>query len=794
MLAALIDPFRIVYVNAAAGELLNDPATIQGLFDHAWPGNVRRDALNHPTQRSDEENAGPRLESATLEIGGINRRLTLLCHEFPDAQTGGRYFVLAAPGLVPAEEAESSPTALLRARFKSRFGTSSLRFLWKTDAHDQFVAIDQALADVLGLAASPVGANVGQVAHGLGGGHEWIRAIGSRRSWSGVRVEWPLADGTGVAPVTLGGLPMTDDAGSFTGYNGYGLIHLSQTTANEPSCDESSDSDPPSSTVANVVPLRPTLAAIPRPDPPALPERSRRDQAQLTENELSAFEEIARTLVKDEMSPATPRAPVSPDRPGDRRESAHPSTRSVEAVLDLLPIGLLVARGAQTLFVNRALLSATGYADSAAFANDGGLGRIFMGRLSMGAGSHTEDIDPHVEIIDWNGAPATMISLIRGPLIPSAPKDDELQTKLARARSDNAMLRAVIDALDGAVAVLDETGRIESATRAFAALLGAEKGALDGLTLSPALLPEDGAELMARLQGAETGKPLNMRVTPRKTLHSLEATIGRLPVEDAKLFILLRPHTAGSVAEHIAAREEAERADRAKSGFLMRISHEIRTPLNAIIGFTEAMIEERFGPVGSQRYRDYLKDIQASGAHVLSLVNDLLDLSKIEAGKMDLSFAPVDANLLIVECMSIMQMQANNKRVVMRQALAPALPPICADSRALRQIMLNLLSNAVKFTPGGGQVIVSTALTDAGRVLLRVKDTGVGMSENDVRLAMEPFTQIAPVSDARGTGLGLPLTKALVEASGGCLTIQSRPQDGTLVEIAFPATHIRAAE
>jgi signal transduction histidine kinase len=161
---------------------------------------------------------------------------------------------------------------------------------------------------------------------------------------------------------------------------------------------------------------------------------------------------------------------------------------------------------------------------------------------------------------------------------------------------------------------------------------------------------------------------------------------------------------------------------------------------------------------------------------------------------MDLAFAAVDANAVIAECVSIMQSQASQSRIVMRQALAPVLPPIRADIRALRQILLNLLSNAIKFTPAGGQVIVSTTLSDAGYVLIRVKDTGVGMTEEEVRLALEPFTQIAPVSDMRGTGLGLPLTKALVEASHASFTIRSRRQEGTLVEIAFPLPEVRAAE
>ncbi len=141
-------------------------------------------------------------------------------------------------------------------------------------------------------------------------------------------------------------------------------------------------------------------------------------------------------------------------------------------------------------------------------------------------------------------------------------------------------------------------------------------------------------------------------------------------------------------------------------------------------------MDERFGPIGNERYKEYLRDIHASGSHVMSLVNDLLDLSKIEAGKMELDFADVDANRVVAECVALIQPQANRERVITRLALAPRLPAIVADERSLRQIVLNLLANAVRYNEPGGQVIISTALSDSGHAVLRVKDTGVGMSES----------------------------------------------------------------
>jgi signal transduction histidine kinase len=204
------------------------------------------------------------------------------------------------------------------------------------------------------------------------------------------------------------------------------------------------------------------------------------------------------------------------------------------------------------------------------------------------------------------------------------------------------------------------------------------------------------------------------------------------------------------------------------------------------------MLEERFGPIGNDRYREYLKDIRLSGSHLMSLINDLLDLSKIEAGKADLAFAAVPVNEIMQECVALMQPEANRRRIIIRTSLSAAVPKVVADARSLRQIVLNLLSNAVKFTPAGGQVIVSTALEDNGEVVVRIRDTGIGMSDKDLETALKPFRQLntSNTNRAEGTGLGLPLTKALVEANRALFAIDSKPNQGTMARITFPTSRV----
>jgi signal transduction histidine kinase len=302
-----------------------------------------------------------------------------------------------------------------------------------------------------------------------------------------------------------------------------------------------------------------------------------------------------------------------------------------------------------------------------------------------------------------------------------------------------------------------------------------EAGGLDELFVEPLAAADD----------ADSERGLTVNLTGRDK-RSLGCELFKIVWEGEPAHVLFAD--VGQDTKQVDSVRETDRAEDAcspKSAFIAHVSHELRTPLNSILGFAELMIEERIGPLGNARYREYLKDIHDSGTHLLSLVNDLLDLSKLEAGKLALAPAPLDLNEIVGHCVALMQPQAQRARVVMRSAPAAALPPVVADARSVRQMLFNLVANSLKFTPAGGQVIVSTSLHEQCEAVLRVRDTGKGMSADQIHATMEAGQRWDGLPGRNG-GLGLLLTKALAEANGATFRLASTPGSGTLVEIAFP--------
>ena len=240
------------------------------------------------------------------------------------------------------------------------------------------------------------------------------------------------------------------------------------------------------------------------------------------------------------------------------------------------------------------------------------------------------------------------------------------------------------------------------------------------------------------------------------------------------------------------ARRRAEEANLAKSRFLATMSHELRTPLNAILGFSEVMQNEVFGPHANPSYREYAGDIHGSGQHLLTLINEILDLSRIEAGRYELVEEALHLGFIVTECRHMVALRVTAKTQTIQEFIDPSLPKIWADERSIRQIVLNILSNAIKFTPQGGEIVVKVGWTSSGGQYVSVKDNGPGIPESEIPVVMSSFGRgsLAIKTAEQGSGLGLPIVKGLVDLHGGGFQIRSKPREGTEVIVTLPAARV----
>jgi two-component system, cell cycle sensor histidine kinase PleC len=243
------------------------------------------------------------------------------------------------------------------------------------------------------------------------------------------------------------------------------------------------------------------------------------------------------------------------------------------------------------------------------------------------------------------------------------------------------------------------------------------------------------------------------------------------------------------------ARRRAEAANIAKSRFLAQMSHELRTPLNAILGFSEVMMGEIFGVHAVPMYKDYSADIHSSGVHLLNLINEILDLSRIEAGRYELNEEAVSLHRVVEDCHHLMKLRAGNRGITLHEVFEPDMPRLWADERAVRQICLNLLSNAIKFTPQGGEIWLKVGWTASGGQYMSVKDTGPGIPEEEIPVVLASFGQGSNSikSAEQGAGLGLPIAKNLIDLHGGTFTLRSKLRIGTEVIVTFPPERVMAA-
>lgn len=667
--------------------------------------------------------------------------------------------------------------------------TRKIRFLWKTDKNGIW-SFPETNADpvVQRLVSLLSGNKLADKSDSLilDPVELLTEAFAGRETFGGHAIIWIEPPDQPVSTLRFWGTPLYSADGAFDGFQGFGF---SIPILN----DQRSEGDQGS------------LA----------PDRIERQSATRTNQTLSdaerqAFRDIAKALSssleiarRDETTEPEISAHVSAVPEGV--DATHLAL--LETLIDRLPIGILVSRGAIPILMNRRLLETTGYESIDEFYDDGGLERFFSGRdperistlrddraipLKLRDGSISAS-SVHIQTINWAGLPATMMTFQSLPEVSAATQySADLRDEVHSAHE----LSTILDTSADGVIVIDRNGLILSVNRSAEALFGDDQNALRGEKFTVLLAPEHHAKAWDYLDSLK-GDGLTTILNDGREMIGVERHGGRIPlfitmgrVGDfglEKFCIIIRDVTSWKKTEMRLddARRHAETNSAQKSDFIARISHELRTPLSSIIGFTEIMIEGRFGSIDHERYRSYIRDIHSSASHITSLVNDLLDLSKIEAGHSDLAFTEVDVNSLLTRTIGLLQPDAARGKVVMRSSLSASLPKVFADERALTQVFLNLLSNAVKFTDPGGQVIASTELNAQRNVVIRVRDTGIGMTKEEVETALEPFRQISTTGRLGGTGLGLTLTKELITANRGVLEISSEKGTGTLVEITF---------
>lgn len=546
--------------------------------------------------------------------------------------------------------------------------------------------------------------------------------------------------------------------------------------------------------------------------------------------EAEAFHQLGKVLTESVID----QRPV-PEKPR-RKPAAIPL--AVTNAIDKFGHAVLISKGEQVLHGNPKALEIFGYSSVDDLINDDAVWTFFskLGQsvpVATLALENGRDVSFAAQLseVAWHSGPARQFILKAAaapvskpseakvapppPVIAATPEPQKVPAVPEIIHPQESVehtqpvaddeLRAILDTATDGIITLDRDGKIHTFSAGAEAIFGYRIAEVADKPFGDLLAPESRKVLrdyLSALQGPglasvfNDGREVNAIVKQGGSV-PLFLTIGPLQslTSRAAFCAVVRDITQWkrTESELREAKEVAEATSRQKSEFLARISHELRTPLNAIMGFSEVMRLERFGEIKNDKYRGYVNDIHSSGGLLLSLINDLLDLSKVEAGQLELNFTAVDLSDTADGTIKMLQEAATGARVVIRKAMPGDLPKVVADQRSMRQIMLNILSNAIKFTDPGGQVIVSAQMNKTGELKLRVKDTGIGMNAEQLRDALEPFKRVMTEGrEVQGTGLGLPLTKALAEANRTKFDISSEPRKGTLIELTFPTTRVLA--
>jgi signal transduction histidine kinase/PAS domain-containing protein len=784
---------RLVHANAKADHWLGGEATLAALGLDV----VAAAALQTGSARTAAERDGAACEVLLARLGeGVGRVVLVVFRDV--ARPTNHAF---ATGIEPETEPQNRRTApiLATAPGKATAGPDRrhpLRFVWEMDADGRFSIVSEEFTALIGAHAALLGRRWADIAAelNLDPQDQVANAVASRETWSGIYVSWPIAappasdrhgqlhQGQLRLPIALSGLPVFDRDRKFRGYRGFGvcrdLTRIDGLAPPAPAEAVPRSAPPPkdSTTVVasdraaapvagdpaspNVVPFRP--AAV---EPKSVPS--------LTPIERRAFRELAQEL--------------------NSRLRGAPAAATAEARAQELMAQELTASQKQALSrdeLRQVLNQALNQENGQDFDEQSGEHKQAVDGQASEQPVETANQEPSnddkTQNEDRSAGPSEPASEATGKPSPDTP-NRLVEQLIEPAFLDRIQLGILVYRHDAPLFANRQFLHL-SGYSDIAAIEAA--GGLNRLFAEPvpsAAADSAAAQALAIITHAGERLPVEGRMVavPWHASSAMALIIdksqsGAAPIEAA----------SSAAAEEAAGTEpETERVAAAKAEFVAKISRDIRDPLNAITGFAEAIMSERFGPIGNERYRQYIKDLHAAVAHLSSMVDDRFDLSKLDGGDIDLTFTKVNLNEVVQQCVGMMQPQANRARIIIRSALTSGLPLVKADERALREIMVNLLSNSIRFTGPGGQIIVSTVFSDTREAILRIRDTGVGMSEKQMAAALEPGEGDASAN----AQTGLPPTKALAEANHAQFRIKSAPEAGTLVEIAFPPNRTLAA-
>ena len=494
------------------------------------------------------------------------------------------------------------------------------------------------------------------------------------------------------------------------------------------------------------------------------------------------------------------------------------ATEQYRQVLEGLSQGIIIHRGARPLYCNSALAHLIGlkHRDAAMaqpsiipFVHPEDLPQVMeniqarlMGRPAptdyqfrlISVDGNEVWVDCRSSVVNWEGEPAVLACCF--------DITDRKAEQTAQRQSEELFSRVFETSPDFIALTRLNDGVYVNVNKSFLDLFGFKRQEVIGHSateLGVGVDPSDRDRIVEALRNKRSVQGIELKGRSKSgEMRDIQISADIIAFDNDPLLLVIGRDIADRKrqdAELMASKESADVANRAKSEFLANMSHELRTPLNAILGFSEIIRNQIHGRIEDQKYVEYANDIHASGTHLLDIINDILDLSKVEAGRLEVHEAALALSDVLANCLRLVGPRAREAGLELKSNLPETLPPLIADERLMKQIFLNLLSNAVKFTPRGGEIRVSARLDEDGGYEISVADTGIGMDKNGIAKAKMPFGQVDSSLNRKheGTGLGLPLVLAFVERQGGTLAIDSAPGQGTTVTIRFPADKIAAA-